>query len=92
MQEQDISNSWLNNSNGSGVLWDGHGIVSRNVFIPDGLKAHLLDAFRNAVEAEREACAREVERIAWSAPTSNGEWALREVAKVAAAQIRARKD
>lgn len=41
-------------------------------------------------EHEREACAREVERIAWSAPTANGEWALREVAKVAAAQIRAR--
>ena len=49
--------------------------------------AHIL---RQVAHDEREACAREVERIAWSAPTANGEWALREVAKVAAHQIRHR--
>lgn len=56
----------------------------------------LADAIQavydNARAVERYECAHEVERIAWSAPTASGEWALREVAKVAAAQIRARKD
>jgi hypothetical protein len=42
-----------------------------------------------AVAVERERCAQIAEAPAWSAPTANGEWALREVAKIVATQIRA---
>jgi hypothetical protein len=57
--------------------------------IDDRRKKEWWDAAR---DYEREECAREVERIAWSSPTAEGEWALREAAKVIAAQIRARKN
>ena len=42
------------------------------------------------IDAEREACAQVAEHPAWSAPTAEGEWALREAAKVIAHAIRNR--
>ena len=39
-------------------MYDGTAIVSRGVFLPDEIKLLLLDAFRDAVRAERERCCR----------------------------------
>jgi hypothetical protein len=51
---------------------------------------HLCPAHQGLIDDEREACAKIAEAPAWSAPTANGEWALREVAKIVATEIRAR--
>lgn len=47
-------------------------------------------AIEAAIAQEREACAKTVERVAWSSPSADAEYAMRQVAKVAAADIRAR--
>lgn len=54
------------------------------------LARRIAEVVRDAILAEREACAKIAEAPAWSAPTANGEWALREVAKIVATEIRAR--
>lgn len=45
---------------------------------------------QEAIAAEREACIKAIETIPWSAATAEGEWALREAAKVIANSVRSR--
>lgn len=53
-------------------------------------KQHGAAAIAEAIAEERKACAKVAETIPWSAATAEGEWALREAAKVIANQIRSR--
>lgn len=57
--------AWMNNPNARGkIAFTDDGLVtSLDVRIPDNLKAALLDAFKEAVAAEREECAKVAESI-----------------------------
>lgn len=55
---QKITAAWLQDPNGRGIAFDGSGLVSRNVYLDDVTKAMLLQAFHDAVENERLACAQ----------------------------------
>ena len=50
--------------NWHGIHWDGTGIVSRGMHLSAAQTLALLDAFREAVAAEREACAKMAESAA----------------------------
>jgi len=69
-------------------LFDNYFVVEFLLnFIKEIGDVNVIDA---AVKAEREACAKTVERISWSSPSVDAEHAMRQVAKIAAADIRAR--
>lgn len=61
MNAQKIETTWLQDPNGRGIAFDGSGLVMRDVHLDDVTKTMLLEAFREAVCAEREACAKVIE-------------------------------